>query len=303
MNTSSMQQKIRSLCRERNAVIIAHLYQRGEIQDIADYVGDSLGLSRKAAATAADVIVFCGVHFMAETAKILSPQKTVLLPDRHAGCPMANMLTRKELLKFKADHPGALSVAYVNCSAEIKAEVDICCTSSNAVKVVESLPEDKEILFVPDQSLGDYVQRKTGRNIVLWPGYCPTHHRFRRRDSEEMRIEHPDAPVCVHPECTRDVLDLADFIGSTSQIIEYCSSSDKPEFIIGTEIGILHALQKANPDKTFHALSLLGDCPNMKLTTLEKLLWCLEDMQYEITLDEDVRSRAEQAVQKMVTIG
>jgi len=182
MNSSSMQQKIRDLCRKRNAVIIAHLYQRGEIQDIADYVGDSLGLSRKAAATDADVIVFCGVHFMAETAKILSPQKTVLLPDQHAGCPMANMLTRKELLKFKAEHPGALSVAYVNCSAEIKAEVDICCTSSNAVKVVESLPENKEILFVPDQSLGNYVRRITGRNIVLWPGYCPTHHRFRRRD-------------------------------------------------------------------------------------------------------------------------
>lgn len=302
MNAKTLEQRINQLRKERNAVIIAHLYQRAEIQDIADFVGDSLGLSRKAAATSADIIVFCGVDFMAETAKILSPAKTVLLPDKHAGCPMANMLTRKELLKFKAEHPGALTVAYVNCSAEIKAEVDICCTSSNAVNVVESLPPDKQILFVPDQSLGEFVRRKTGRNIILWPGYCPTHHRFRRRDVEEMRLAHPLAPVCVHPECTSDVLDLADFIGSTSQILDFCRKSNAPEFVIGTETGILHPLRKENPGKLFFPLSPLGDCPNMKLTTLEKLLWCLEDMEFEITLDENIRRRAEQSVTKMIAI-
>ncbi len=295
-------EQINELKKEKNAVILAHNYQCGDVQDIADFVGDSLALSRKAASTEAEVIVFCGVHFMAETAKILSPEKTVLLPDENAGCPMANMLTRKELIKFKAEHPGALSVAYVNCSAEIKAEVDVCCTSANAVRVIESLPADKEILFVPDQSLGDYVRRKTGRNIVLWQGYCPTHHRFLTRDVEDAKLAHPEAPICVHPEATREVLDLADFIGSTSQILEFCKSSDKQEFVIGTEIGILHTLKKENPGKGFHPLSLLGDCPNMKLTTLEKILWCLQDMEFEIKLNEEVRKRAEAAVQKMVTL-
>ncbi len=295
-------EQINELKKEKNAVILAHNYQCGDVQDIADFVGDSLALSRKAASTEAEVIVFCGVHFMAETAKILSPEKTVLLPDENADCPMANMLTRKELIKFKTEHPGALSVAYVNCSAEIKAEVDVCCTSANAVRVIESLPADKEILFVPDQSLGDYVRRKTGRNIVLWQGYCPTHHRFLTRDVEDAKLAHPEAPVCVHPEATREVLELSDFIGSTSQILEFCKSSDKQEFVIGTEIGILHTLKKENPGKGFHPLSLLGDCPNMKLTTLEKILWCLQDMEFEIKLDEEVRKRAEAAVQKMVTL-
>ncbi len=294
--------QINELKKEKNAVILAHNYQCGDVQDIADFVGDSLALSRKAASTEAEVIVFCGVDFMAETAKILSPEKTVLLPDENAGCPMANMLTRKELIKFKSEHPGALTVAYVNCSAEIKAEVDVCCTSANAVRVIESLPADKEILFVPDQSLGDYVRRKTGRKIVLWPGYCPTHHRFLKRDVEEVKLAHPEAPVCVHPEATREVLELSDFIGSTSQILEFCKKSDKTEFVIGTEIGILHTLRKENPDKVFLPLSLLGDCPNMKLTTLEKILWCLQDMEFEIKLDEEIRIRAEASVQKMVTL-
>ena len=294
--------QINELKISRNAVILAHNYQRGEVQDIADFVGDSLALSRKAASTEAEVIVFCGVHFMAETAKILSPKKTVLLPDENAGCPMANMLTRKELLKFKSEHPGALSVAYVNCSAEIKAEVDVCCTSANAVRVIESLPADKEILFVPDQSLGDYVRRKTGRNIVLWPGYCPTHHRFLKRDVEEAKLANPEVPVCVHPEATHEVLELANFIGSTSQILEFCKKSEKQEFVIGTEIGILHTLKKENPGKVFHPLSVLGDCPNMKLTTLEKILWCLQDMEFEIKLDEEIRKRAEASVQKMVKL-
>jgi quinolinate synthase len=230
-----MESKIRQLKDERNAVILAHNYQRGEVQDIADYVGDSLGLSRQAAATDADAIVFCGVHFMAETAKILSPQKTVLLPDLNAGCPMANMLTVKELQRFKSEHPGAATVAYVNCSAAIKAEADVCCTSANAIKVVESLPDDQPILFVPDQSLGDYVRRQTGREIILWPGYCPTHHRFLARDVKALRSEHPGALVCIHPECTSETLAEADFIGSTSQILRFCHESDAREFIIGTE--------------------------------------------------------------------
>jgi len=296
-------EKIKELCKEKNAVILAHNYQKGEIQDVADFVGDSLALSRKAAETKADVIVFCGVHFMAETAKILSPEKTVILPDENAGCPMANMLTRKELIKFKSEHPGALVVAYVNCSAEIKAEADVCCTSANAVKVIESLPEEKEILFVPDQSLGDYVRGKTGRKIILWHGYCPTHHRFLRKDVEDAKRNYPDAPVCIHPEATADVLSLADFIGSTSQILSYCRESDKKEFVIGTEIGILHTLRKENPGKVFYPLSVLGDCPNMKLTTLEKVLWSLEDMEYEIKLDEQTRLDAEESVRKMVAIG
>jgi len=300
MSMNSIIEQVNELRKEKNAVILAHNYQRGEVQDIADFAGDSLGLSRQAASTNADVIVFCGVHFMAETAKILSPEKTVLLPDPNAGCPMANMLTIKELIQFKSEHPGALSVAYVNCSAEIKAEVDVCCTSANAVRVIESLPSDKEILFVPDQSLGDYIRRKTGRNIVLWPGYCPTHHRFLKRDVEEARAAHPEAPICIHPEATHEVLEQANYIGSTSQILEFCNKSEKQEFVIGTEIGILHTLKKQNPDKAFHPLSLLGDCPNMKLTTLEKILWSLQDMEFEIKLDEEIRKRAEASVQKMV---
>ena len=296
-------EKINKLRKEKNAVILAHNYQTGDVQDIADFVGDSLALSRKAAETEADVIIFCGVHFMAETAKILSPEKTVILPDENAGCPMANMLTKKELLVFKTDHPDALVVAYVNCSAEIKAEADVCCTSANAVKIIESLPEEKEILFVPDQSLGDYVRKETGRKITLWPGYCPTHHRFLPRDVEDARRNHPSAPVCAHPEATGDILLLADYIGSTSQILAYCRKSDKKEFVIGTEIGILHTLRKESPDKIFYPLSILGDCPNMKLTTLEKILWSLEDMEYEIKLDEEIRLAAENSVKKMVKIG
>jgi quinolinate synthase len=298
-----MQDKIKQLQQDRNAVILAHNYQRGEVQDIADYVGDSLGLSRRAAATDADVIVFCGVHFMAETAKILSPGKTVLLPDPNAGCPMANMLTVKELQRFKAEHPGAATVAYVNCSAAIKAEADICCTSANAIKVVESIPSERTILFVPDQSLGDYVRRQTGRDIVLWPGYCPTHHRFLARDVTHMRAAHPDALVCIHPECTSETLAEADFIGSTSQILRFCHDSDARAFIIGTESGILHTLRTRNPAKQFYALSPFGDCPNMKLTTLEKVLWSLEDMQYRIEVDEHVRRRALTAVERMIAIG
>jgi len=302
MQSDALVSRIRALRTQRNAVILAHYYQRPDVQDIADFVGDSLDLSRKAAATEADVIVFCGVHFMAETAKILSPRKTVLLPDEHAGCPMANMLTPRELREFKARHPGALTVAYVNCSAAIKADVDICCTSANAAGVVASLPKDREILFVPDQSLGDYINRTYGCSMVLWPGFCPTHHRFLVRDIDDMRAAHPGAPLCVHPECTREIIERADFTGSTSQIINFCSGSPATEFIIGTEEGILHPLRQRNPGKRFHHLSPLATCSNMKLITLEKIMWCLEDLAYEITLEEALRQRAFNAVNRMVQI-
>lgn len=298
----SLAARIQEYKNERNAVILAHYYQRPEIQDIADFVGDSLDLSRKAAETTADVIVFCGVDFMAETAKILSPDKTVLLPDEHAGCPMAHMLTVRELHTFQEQHPHALTVAYVNCSAAIKAHVDICCTSANAPKVIASLPEDKDILFVPDYSLGDYIARSTGRPLILWQGYCPTHHRFLLRDVEDMRAAHPHALLCVHPECTREIIDAADFVGSTSQIIRYCTENTATEYIIGTEEGILHPLRTRNPEKQFWILSPLAICSNMKLASLEKVLWCLEDMQPEITLEEDVRSRAYASVKKMIDI-
>lgn len=302
MNTQDIIERINTLRSQRNAVILAHYYQRPEVQDIADFVGDSLDLSRKAAATNADVIVFCGVHFMAETAKILAPAKTVLIPDEHAGCPMANMLTVRELREFKAQYPGAITVAYVNCSAAIKAEVDICCTSANAHKVVASLPKDRTILFVPDQSLGDYINRAYGYHMILWPGFCPTHHRFLQRDIDDLRAAHPNALLCVHPECTREVIAQADFVGSTSQIINFCSTSPASEFIIGTEQGILHPLQKRNPTKRFYHLSPLATCSNMKLTTLEKIMWSLEDMVYEITLDENIRRRAFNAVNRMIQI-
>ncbi len=298
-----LKEKIRLLKKERNAVILAHYYQRGEVQDIADFVGDSLGLSRKAAETDADVIVFCGVHFMAETAKILSPQKTVLIPDPHAGCPMADMVTPRELKLFQQKHPGAKTVAYVNSSAETKALVDICCTSSNAVKVVQSLPEDMPVLFVPDMYLGDYVRHATGREIITWNGYCPTHRRFRLKDVKEMKAMHPDAVLCVHPECTREVIESADFVGSTAQILSFCHSSEADSFIIGSEIGMLYTLEVQNPDKHFYSLSMLGDCPNMKLITLEKVCWALEDMQYEINVEESIRQAAYESVEKMIHIG
>ncbi|MCX7846656.1 MAG: quinolinate synthase NadA [bacterium] len=302
MNLNAITARIDQLRKQRNAVILAHYYQRPEVQDVADFVGDSLDLSRKAAATTADVIVFCGVHFMAETAKILAPSKTVLIPDENAACPMANMLTVRELRQFKAQYPDAITVAYVNCSAAVKAEVDICCTSANAPKVVASLPKNRPILFVPDQSLGDFINRKFGFSMILWPGFCPTHHRFLQRDINDMRAAHPHALLCVHPECTRDVIDQADFVGSTSQIINFCSSSPASEFIIGTEQGILHPLKKRNPSKNFYHLSPLATCSNMKLTTLEKIIWSLEDMIYEISIPEDIRQRAFNAVHRMIQI-
>ncbi|MEE9514572.1 MAG: quinolinate synthase NadA [Candidatus Brocadiales bacterium] len=297
-------EKIQELKKSRNAVILAHNYQRGEIQDIADFTGDSLGLSQQAAATDADVIVFCGVHFMAETAAILSPGKTVLLPDPESGCPMADMITADGLREMKAKHPGARVVCYVNTSAAVKAESDICCTSSNDERIVSSISEEEEIIFIPDKSLGAYVASKLGRKMTFWPGFCPTHHRILAQNVEKRRQEYPNAKVAVHPECTGDVIELADVVASTTGIARYCRESDAKEIIVGTENGIIHRLKKENPGKTFIPTTDQATCPNMKKNTLEKLLWCLEDMDGEnvVTVPEEVVERARLAIEKMLEL-
>jgi len=294
-------ERILRLKRERNAVILAHNYQLGEVQDIADFVGDSLELSQKAAKTEADVIVFCGVHFMSETAAILCPDKTVLLPDEHAGCPMADMLTAEQLRQKKKELPNATVVCYVNSTAEVKAESDICCTSANAVKVVESLDND-EILFVPDQYLGHYVSTRTDKKINLWPGYCPTHVRILPRDITRLKQEYPQAKAIVHPECRPDVIALADEVLSTGGMIRYARREDVSEMIVGTELGIIHRLRKENPGKRFIPVSEQAICPNMKLTTLEKVLWSLEEMCPEIKVPEAIRLKAKTAVDRMLAI-
>ena len=295
-------EKISELKKKNNAVILAHNYQRGEIQDVADFVGDSLGLSQQAAKTDADLIVFCGVHFMAETAALLSPDKTVIMPDEHAGCPMASMITARELREKKKLYPNAKVVCYVNTTAAVKAESDICCTSSNAVKIVSSIPEDEEIIFVPDKSLGAYVSSCLDREMMYWDGYCPTHHRILAEQIVKMKSEHPAAEVVVHPECTPDVLALADHVASTTGILNYTKSSNSKEFVIGTEIGILHRMKKENPDKTFMPVTPLSDCPNMKLNTLEKLLWSLEDIQFVVTVPEEIAVEARKAIQSMLDL-
>lgn len=295
-------EKIRQLKAERNAVILAHNYQPGEIQDIADFTGDSLALSIKAAATDADVIVFCGVKFMAETAAILSPGKTVLLPDKNAGCPMADMITGDQLRELKRNHPGALVVCYVNSSAEVKAESDYCCTSANAAEVVESLPKDSKIIFVPDQHLGRFVVEKTGREMILWPGYCPTHAFITEDDIKKAREAHPGAVVMAHPECNEPVKAVSDKLLSTGQMLKFAKQSDAQKFIIATETGIIHTLKKENPDKEFYPASTRALCPNMKRITLEKVLWSLEDMHYKITVPADIAARAKKSLEKMVAV-
>jgi len=294
--------KIGQLKAERNAVILAHNYQPGEIQDIADFTGDSLALSVRAAATDADVIVFCGVKFMAETAAILSPGKTVLLPDKNAGCPMADMITGEQLRELKRKHPDALVICYVNSSAEVKAESDYCCTSANAVEVVESLPKDRKIIFVPDQHLGRFVIEKTGREMILWPGYCPTHAFITEDDIKEAREAHPGAVVMAHPECNEPVKAVSDKLLSTGQMLKFAKQSDAKRFIIATETGIIYTLKKENPGKEFFPAATRAICPNMKRITLEKVLWSLEDMHYKITVPADVAARAKQSLEKMVAI-
>jgi len=299
---AELTEKILSLKEKKRAVILAHNYQLGEVQDIADFVGDSLELSQNAARTDAEVIVFCGVHFMAETASILCLDKTVLLPDINAGCPMADMVTAERLRQWKRELPGATVVCYVNSSAEVKAESDVCCTSANAVKVIESL-DSKQILFVPDQYLGHYISTKTDKKIILWPGFCPTHMRIQPEYLTRLRQEYPQAKVVVHPECKAEVIALADEVLSTSGMCRYARREDVSTMIVGTEIGIIHRLRKENPNKKFIPVSEQAVCPRMKLITLDSVLWSLQEMTPEVRVPEEIRSRAKAAVDKMLEIG
>ncbi len=298
--TREIIERIDQLRRERNAVILAHNYQLGEIQDIADFNGDSLDLSRKAAATDADVIVFCGVDFMAETAAILAPDKRVLFPSPQASCPMAHMATADAVRRAKEEHPGAAVVCYVNSTAEVKAESDVCCTSANAAKIVSHFPEGQEIVFVPDQYLGQHVQRVTGRKLILWPGYCPTHARIRAGHVLELKEAYPDAEVLAHPETRPEVAELADAVLSTSGICKRASESDADTFVIGTEMGIIHRLRKENPGKRFLAVSEEAICPTMKLIRLEDVLRALEADEHVVTVPEEVRVRAARALDRML---
>jgi len=295
-------ERIKKLKAERGAVILAHNYQPGEIQDLADFTGDSLGLSIQASETDADVIVFCGVRFMAETAAILSPEKTVLLPEKSAGCPMADMITAEQLRQLKKENPDALVVCYVNSSAEVKAESDYCCTSANAVEIVKSLPEDKRILFVPDRHLGQFVAERTGRDIVLWPGYCTTHVLITADDIKAARAKYPDAIVMAHPECTEPVKEASDELLSTGQMLKFAAGSTAKRFIIATEIGIIHTLKKQNPETEFFPASDRAICPNMKKITLDKIIGSLQEMQYKITVPETISIKAKKALDRMVAI-
>lgn len=293
--------EIKRLKQERNAVILAHNYQLPEIQDVADFVGDSLGLSIQAAGTDAKVIVFCGVHFMAETAKILSPNKSVLLPDLDAGCPMADMITAKDMQAMKKEYPGSQFMCYVNTSAEVKAECDLCCTSANAESMVRDIMKNgNRVVFVPDKHLADYAATATGCNIIPWNGFCPTHARIQAEDILKQKKLHPDAVVLVHPECSAEVRKVADRIVSTEIMCLYAHDMKADEFIIGTEIGIIHRLQKENPGKHFYPASEEAVCPNMKLGTLEKVLRSLEEMNHQITLPRDTMHRARKCIRRML---
>ncbi|MEB3181171.1 MAG: quinolinate synthase NadA [Nostocaceae cyanobacterium] len=296
---------IESLKRELNAVILAHYYQEPDIQDIADFIGDSLQLARAAVKTNADVIVFAGVHFMAETAKILNPDKLVLLPDLNAGCSLADTCPPKEFAAFKAAHPGHLVVSYINCSAEIKAMSDIICTSSNAVKIVQQIPEDQPIIFAPDRNLGRYVMEQTGRNLVLWEGSCIVHETFSEKKIVQLKIAHPEAEVIAHPECETSVLRHASYIGSTAALLKYCQNSPVEQFIVATEPGIIHQMQKYAPNKRFIPAPPMNncacnECPFMRLNTLEKLYWAMKNRTPEITMSEDLRLAALRPMERML---
>ena len=287
---------------KRKAVIVAHNYQREEVQEIADMIGDSFALSRFCASTDAEVIVFCGVRFMAESAKILSPGKTVLLPAKSAGCPLADMITVKDIMKLKKAHPQAAVVCYINSSAEVKAESDICCTSSNAINVVKSLKE-RDVIFIPDKNLGSYVAEKVPeKNIILWEGFCPIHNNVSVEHVIKAKQMHPEAILLMHPECRKEVLEMADFIGSTKEIIDYGKNSIHKEFIIGTEIGVITLLKKNNPEKKFYPLYDDFICPDMKKITLESIFKSLKNLEYEILLDEEIRINALKSLQKMLEI-
>ena len=296
-----LEERILKLKKERNAVILVHNYQRGEVQDIADFVGDSLELSQKAAKTEAEVIVFCGVHFMAETAAILCPDMTILLPDAHAGCPMADMITAEQLIQKKKELPEATVVSYVNTTAAVKAESDICCTSANGLEIVNSLDSD-DILFIPDQYLGHYISTKTDKKMTFWPGYCPTHARIQPQDIIRLKQENPQAKVVVHPECRPEVIALADEVLSTGGMCRYAGEEGVKQMIVGTEMGIIHRLKKENPGKKFIPVSEQAVCPNMKLITLEKVLWSLEEMAPEVKVPEPIRLKAKSSVDRMLAI-
>lgn len=299
--------EIERLKKEKNAVILAHYYQEADIQDVADYIGDSLGLAQQAEKTTADIIVFAGVHFMAETAKILNPGKKVLLPDLKAGCSLSDSAPPPLFKKFKDEHPDHIVISYINCSAGIKALSDIICTSSNARQIVESLPEDQKIIFAPDKNLGAYINKKTGRNMVLWNGACMVHEIFSREKITRLKVRHPNAKVIAHPECEDVVLQLADFIGSTTQLLKFTEKDEGREFIVATETGILHQMQKNSPDKIFIPAPpdnscACNDCPHMKLNTLEKLYLCMEYESPELTMDEDLRIAALKPIRRMLEI-
>lgn len=302
MQNDEMVARINMLKNEKNAVILAHNYCRPEVQDIADYSGDSLALSRIAAGTDADIIVFCGVHFMAETAYILSPQKMVLLPDSGAGCPMADMISADQLMKLKAEYPEATVIAYVNSSAAVKAETDICCTSGNAVNLMNHLSQVQDIIFVPDKHLGTYLSRKSGKQFKIWDGYCPVHQKITPEDIIREKKKHPEAKVLAHPECSQAVLDLADAVLSTEGICRYAAESDVMEIIYATEIGIRHRLEKENPDKRFYPASEFAVCHDMKKITLEKIVWSLEHLEPVIRVPDDICRKARKAVDRMIEI-
>ncbi|GBF80143.1 quinolinate synthase NadA [Aphanothece sacrum] len=298
---------INALKKELKAVILAHYYQDPDIQDIADFIGDSLGLSQQAASTNAEVIVFAGVHFMAETAKILNPDKLVLLPDLAAGCSLADSCPPKEFAEFKAQYPNCLVVSYINCSAEIKAMSDIICTSSNAVKIVNQLPKDRPIIFAPDRNLGRYVMEQTGRDLILWQGSCMVHETFSEKKIVQLKIEHPDAEVIAHPECEPSVLAHANYIGSTTALLQYSQQSPSRTFIVATEPGIIHQMEKETPDKLFIPAPGIdncpcNECPHMRLNTLEKLYLAMKFKTPEITMDESIRLAALRPIQRMLEL-
>jgi quinolinate synthase len=301
MNQEEIKQEIRRLARERNALLLAHNYQRDEIQEIADITGDSLALSMEAARTDREVIVFCGVHFMAESASILAPDKIVLLPRLDAGCPMADMVTPEGLRRMKAEHPGATVVTYVNSSADVKAESDICCTSSNAVNVVRSV-DTEEVILVPDRNLGKYIASHTDQVCHFWEGYCPTHDRLLVSDVRRAKDEQPDALFIAHPECPPEILEMADHICSTSGMYEYALKSPAKKFIVGTEAGILYRLRRENPEKEFFLPTSKLICPNMKLTSLEDILKSLQTMSPEITVPAEIREKAKVTLDRMLAV-
>ncbi|MFP4026508.1 MAG: quinolinate synthase NadA [Candidatus Brocadiia bacterium] len=303
VSQNKMVQELDDLKSRRNAILLVHNYQVPELQDVADFRGDSLGLSRKAAESDADVIVFCGVHFMAETASILCREKTVLIPDLHCGCPMADMIDAEQLRALKREHPGAVVVCYVNSSAEVKAESDLCCTSANSQEIVNSVGKDRSIIFVPDRFLGTYTASQTGRDLILWDGYCPVHANMSPEDIARARREHPGAAIVVHPECGPEVTEKADAVESTSGMCRFSGKTKANEIVVGTEVGMIYRLQTDYPDKSFYPLLKSAECAGMKRNSFQKVVFALREMQHKVKVPEDIAERAEDAINAMVQAG